>query len=48
MFDRYEWVQMPNGEYILIDTWTNEAVKGVPSYRAITTTSTETFRVDYL
>ena len=39
MFERYEWVQMPDGSYMLIDTWTCKAVEGVPSYTTISVSS---------
>jgi len=39
MLERYEWVQCPDGSYILIDTWTGKAVENAPTYTTMSVSS---------
>jgi hypothetical protein len=41
MFERFEWIQTPDGTYILIDTWTGKVVENSPTYRTTSISSTE-------
>lgn len=39
-FERYQWIQTPDGKLILVDSWTSRVVENAPTYETSSTTST--------
>lgn len=40
-FNRYQWIQTPDGKLILVDSWTSRVVENAPTYKTSSTTSTD-------
>jgi len=44
MIDRFQWIQTPDGTYILIDTWNDKVVEGAPTYTTSSTNSSDSLK----